>query len=98
MGRTSGVRPADSVWREATRPDFPNFRQRPGIDPDAFYQGVNPQWRGTMPQTDFYACDGHMARFLIGDKPRDAFVQAIRLVLAVSSGQERRGGPSVAGN
>jgi len=69
-------------------PDFPNFRQRPGIDPDAFYQGVNPQWRGTMPQTDFYARDGHMARFFIGDKPRDAFVQAIRLILAVPVGQE----------
>jgi len=78
-------------------PDFPNFRQRPGIDPDAFYQGVNPQWRGTMPQTDFYARDGHMARFFIGDKPRDAFVQAIRLILAVPVSQE---GPSrgTAGN
>jgi len=78
-------------------PDFPNFRQRSGIDPDAFYQGVNPQWRGTMPQTDFYARDGHMARFFIGDKPRDAFVQAIRLILAVPVGQE---GPSrgTAGN
>jgi len=78
-------------------PDFPNFRQRSGIDPDAFYQGVNPQWRGTMPQTDFYARDGHMARFFIGDKPRDAFVQAIRLILAVPVSQE---GPSrgTAGN
>jgi len=79
-------------------PDFPNYRQRPGIDPDAFYQGVNPEWRGTMPQTDFYARDGHMARFFIGDKPHDAFVQAIRLILAVPVGQEHTDGKSVAGN
>jgi len=79
-------------------PDFSNYRQRPGIDPDAFYQGVNPQWRGTMPQTDFYARDGHMARFFVGDKPRDAFVQAIRLILAVPVGQERSDSQSVAGN
>lgn len=79
-------------------PDFPNFRQRPGIDPDSFYQGVNSQWRGTMPQTDFYARDGHMARFFIGDKPRDAFVQAIRLILAVPIGENRSGSSTPAGN
>lgn len=82
----------------ANHPDFPNFRQRPGIDPDAFYQGVNPEWRGAMPQTDFYARDGHMARYFIGDKSRDAFVSAIRLVLAVPVGQERSGSSSIAGN
>lgn len=79
-------------------PDFPNYRQRPGIDPDAFYQGVNPEWRGTMPQTDFYARDGHLARFFIGDRPRDAFVQTIRLVLAVPVGENRPGSPTVSGN
>ena len=79
-------------------PDFPNFRQRPGIDPASFYQGVNPQWRGTMPQTDFYARDGHMARFFIGDKPHDAFVQAIRLILAVPLGQNRTGNSTISGN
>jgi thiol-disulfide isomerase/thioredoxin len=63
------------------RPGFPNYRQKPGIDADAFYQGVNPEWRGTMPQTDFYAKDGHMARYFVGQKPKDAFVQAIRLIL-----------------
>jgi thiol-disulfide isomerase/thioredoxin len=68
-------------------PDFPNFREKTGIDSDAFYQGVNPIWRGTMPQTDFYARDGHLARYLVGDHPREAFVQAIRLVLAVPVGR-----------
>jgi thiol-disulfide isomerase/thioredoxin len=63
------------------QPGFPNYRQKPGIDSDAFYQGVNPDWRGTMPQTDFYARDGHLARYFVGQKAKDAFVQAIRLIL-----------------
>lgn len=80
--------------------DFPNFRQKTGIDTDAFYHGVNPDWRGTMPQTDFYARDGHLARYLVGDHPRDAFVQAIRLVLTVPVGQNdsRSERPFAAGN
>jgi thiol-disulfide isomerase/thioredoxin len=77
-------------------PAFPNFRGRPGTDASAFYHGVNPDWRGTMPQTDFYARDGHLARYFIGDRPRDAFVQAIRLILAVPLAENRN--PSVRGN
>ncbi|HTZ73254.1 MAG TPA: TlpA disulfide reductase family protein, partial [Candidatus Aquilonibacter sp.] len=30
-----------------THPGFPNYRQKDGLDMDAFYQGVNPDWRGT---------------------------------------------------
>jgi len=81
-----------------SRPDFPNFREKPGTDAQAFYRGINPDWRGTMPQTDFYARDGHLARYLVGDHPRDAFVQAIRLVLAVPVGENRPGSPSAEGN
>jgi cytochrome c biogenesis protein CcmG, thiol:disulfide interchange protein DsbE len=66
------------------RPGFPNFRVKFGVDADAFYQGVNPAWRGAMPQTDFYGRDGHLARYLVGEKGRDAFVQAIRLILVAS--------------
>ena len=66
---------------DKNRMSFPNYRQKPGIDADAFYQGVNPDWRGTMPQTDFYSRDGHMARYFVGQKSKDAFVQAIRLIL-----------------
>jgi thiol-disulfide isomerase/thioredoxin len=65
----------------AARPDFPNYREKPGIDVDAFYQGVNPDWRGTMPQTIFYGRDGHVARYLIGARPPAAFEDAIRLIL-----------------
>jgi len=68
------------------RPGFPNYRVRPGIDTDAFYAGVNPEWRGAMPQTDFYGRDGHFARYLMGGKSRDAYVQAIRLILLRSGG------------
>jgi thiol-disulfide isomerase/thioredoxin len=83
---------------DKSHPGFPNYRQKPGIDSDAFYQGVNPDWRGTMPQTDFYARDGHLARYFVGQKSKDAFVQAIRLILLAESGQNRAGASSSAGN
>ena len=66
------------------RPAFPNYRVSLSIDADAFYQGVNPAWRGAMPQTVFYARDGHLARFFVGSKGKDAYVQAIRLILLSS--------------
>ena len=66
------------------RPNFPNFRVKLGTDGDAFYQGVNPDWRGEMPETDFYGRDGHMARYFVGSKSKDAYVQAIRLILLSS--------------
>lgn len=75
-----------------TRPGFDNYRQKPGIDVDSFYQGVNPDWRGTMPQTDFYARDGHLARYFVGQKSRDAFVQAIRLIMLNTDSENRGAG------
>jgi thiol-disulfide isomerase/thioredoxin len=78
--------------------DFANYRQKPGIDADAFYQGVNPEWRGTLPQNDFYARDGHLARYLVGDRQKDAFVQAIRLILATPVGENHSNAPLPAGN
>jgi thiol-disulfide isomerase/thioredoxin len=71
------------------RPGFPNYREKPGIDSDAFYVGVNPDWHGTMPETNFYARDGHLARYFVGAKQHDAFVQAIRLILATPNSQNR---------
>ncbi len=81
-----------------THPGFPNYRQRGGIDVDAFYQGVNPDWRGTMPETDFYARDGHLARYFIGQKSRDVFVQAIRLIMIATDAENRGKGSPSAGN
>jgi len=80
------------------KPGFPNYRQKPGIDADAFYQGVTPEWRGTMPETDFYARDGHLARFFVGQKSKDAFVQAIRLILAVPVSENRPGAAATPGD
>jgi thiol-disulfide isomerase/thioredoxin len=79
-------------------PGFPNYRQRTGIDVDAFYQGVNPDWHGTMPQTDFYARDGHLARYFVGQKTRDAFVQAIRLIMISTDAENHGKGSPSAGN
>ncbi|MGH9716973.1 MAG: TlpA family protein disulfide reductase [Candidatus Acidiferrales bacterium] len=69
------------------RPDFPNYRQKSGIDVNAFYHGVNPAWHGTMPQTIFYGRDGHIARYLIGASPQMAFENAIRLILIKSAAE-----------
>jgi len=74
---------------DEARPGFPNYREKSGIDSDAFYSGVNPDWRGTMPQTDFYGRDGHLARYFIGERNRDAFVQAIRLIMVSPNAENR---------
>lgn len=65
-----------------TQPHFPNYRQKPGIDLDAFYRGVNPDWKGTMPQTIFYTRDGHIGGYFLGTRPRPVFEQAFRDLLA----------------
>lgn len=63
------------------RPDFPSYRQDPQIDVDAFYHGVNPQWRGEMPLTMFYNRDGRIAQSFVAEQTRATFEQAIRSVL-----------------
>jgi thiol-disulfide isomerase/thioredoxin len=64
------------------KPGFPNYRQKPGIDLDAFYRGVNPDWTGSMPETIFYNRDGTIAGHFIGLQPRDTYEQAIHTILA----------------
>ncbi len=64
-----------------TQPPFPNYRQKPGIDLDAFYDAVNPEWKGTMPQTIFYGRDGQIVRFFLGTRPQPVFEQAFRATL-----------------
>jgi cytochrome c biogenesis protein CcmG/thiol:disulfide interchange protein DsbE len=63
------------------QPGFPNYRQKPGIDVDAFYRGVNPAWTGTMPETIFYGRDGRIAGHFIGEQSRDMFEKAIHMIL-----------------
>jgi thiol-disulfide isomerase/thioredoxin len=64
------------------QPRFPNYRQKPGIDLDAFYRSVNPVWTGSMPETVFYGRDGRIAGHFIGEQPRANFEQAIHSILA----------------
>jgi thiol-disulfide isomerase/thioredoxin len=79
-------------------PLFSNYRLKPGIDTDAFYQGVSPEWKGAMPNTAFYARDGHLARNFFGERQREAFVEAIRFILATPTSQDRSSEPLPAGN
>jgi len=65
-----------------TQPMFPNFRQKPGIDLDAFYQGANPDWHGTMPETIFYGRDGQIALSFVGEKTPGDFERAIQMILS----------------
>lgn len=64
------------------QPRFPNYRQKPGIDVDAFYQGVNPAWTGTMPETVFYGRDGHLIGHFVGAHSRADFEKAIQMILS----------------
>src|SRR5271155_3808111 len=67
-----------------TQPQFPNYRQKPGIDLDAFYDAVNPEWKGTMPQTIFYGRDGQILGFFLGTRPQRVFEQAFRATLGAA--------------
>jgi thiol-disulfide isomerase/thioredoxin len=69
------------------QPGFPNFRQKPGIDLDAFYPGINPEWRGTMPETVFYGRDGQIVGSFAGTRPRPVFEQAFRVLLDTHAGR-----------
>jgi len=76
------------------QPQFSNYRQKPGIDLDAFYDGVNPEWKGTMPQTIFYGRDGQIVGFFLGTRPRPVFERAFRATLGPvgSSSESGHGG------
>jgi|HubBroStandDraft_1064217.scaffolds.fasta_scaffold111878_3 thiol-disulfide isomerase/thioredoxin len=79
-----------------TQPPFPNYRQKPGIDLDAFYDGVNPDWKGTMPQTIFYGRDGQILGFFLGTGPKSDFEKAFRGTLGPAgsggAGESSHGG------
>jgi thiol-disulfide isomerase/thioredoxin len=79
-----------------TQPPFPNYRQKPGIDLDAFYDGVNPEWKGTMPQTIFYGRDGQILGSFLGASPKSVFEKAFRAMLGPAgsggAGESSHGG------
>jgi thiol-disulfide isomerase/thioredoxin len=66
---------------EKYQPGFPSYRQKPGIDVDAFYRGVNPDWSGTMPETIFYYRDGRIAAHFMGEQSRSTFEEAVKQIL-----------------
>lgn len=78
-------------------PGFPNYRQKPGIDVDEFYHGINPQWTGGMPETIFYAKDGRIAGSFVGAQTREFFQQAIGVILATRSSKNLGNQQSPAG-
>jgi thiol-disulfide isomerase/thioredoxin len=80
------------------RPGFPNYRQDPQIDVDAFYHGVNPQWQGAMPETIFYGRDGRIALSFIAEQPRAIYEQAIRTILGSSASGKSESAHPPAGN
>ncbi|MGH9736709.1 MAG: TlpA family protein disulfide reductase [Candidatus Acidiferrales bacterium] len=72
------------------QPPFPSYRQKPGIDVDAFYHDVNPAWTGTMPQTIFYDRDGKIAGYFFGGQSRQTFDTAISGILTSPAGHPPR--------
>lgn len=80
------------------RPGFPNYRQDPQIDVDAFYHGVNPQWQGAMPETIFYGRDGHIAVSFVAEQTRTTYELAIRAILASQASNKNETTNPLAGN
>ena len=64
------------------RPDFPNYRQKPGIDVDGFNHGVDPAWNGAIPSTIFYKPDGTFDAQFFGTRPRAEFEKEIQSLTA----------------
>jgi len=64
------------------RPDFPNYRQKPGIDVDGFDHGVDPAWNGAIPSTIFYKPNGEFDAQFFGTRPRAEFEKEIRSLTA----------------
>jgi thiol-disulfide isomerase/thioredoxin len=80
------------------QPIFPNYRQKPGIDVDDFYHGVNPNWMGGMPETILYGRDGQIATHFVGEQTRATFEKAIQTILAKPDAGHAAPAPSHASN
>jgi thiol-disulfide isomerase/thioredoxin len=70
------------------RPVFPNYRQQPGIDVEAFNRGVDRLWNGELPSTIFYRRNGRLLMQFYGMRPRAEFEKAIQSLLADPFGAE----------
>jgi thiol-disulfide isomerase/thioredoxin len=64
------------------RPDFPNFRLKPGIDVAGFNRALDPRWTGSLPSTIFYRRDGRPLMQFYGTRPRAEFENGIERLLS----------------
>ena len=65
------------------QPVFRNFRRVPGHE-QAFINGVNPKWSGAIPASFFYARDGRLLKYLVGEHTREEFEAIVRELLDAS--------------
>jgi thiol-disulfide isomerase/thioredoxin len=79
-------------------PGFPNYRQKPQIDVDEFYRGVNPNWQGSMPETIFYSRDGRIVLSFTAEQTRATFERSIRTILLPQTSGQTESPRAVAGN
>jgi len=64
------------------QPDFPNYRQKPGIDVDGFNHAIDPAWNGAIPSTIFYKPNGAFDAQFYGTRPRAEFEREIQSLTA----------------
>ena len=64
-------------------PVFRNYRKVPGKE-ELFINGVNPKWSGAIPASFFYARDGRLLKYLVGEHTREEFEAIVRVLLDAS--------------
>ncbi len=63
------------------QPVFPSYRKQMGDD-DAFIRSILPDWDGAIPATAFYARDGRLAAFTVGESSPSDLEKTIEQLLA----------------
>ncbi len=65
------------------QPIFQNYRKLPGRA-EAFINGVHAKWSGAIPASFFYARDGRLLKYLVGEHTREEFEAIVRELLDAS--------------
>jgi len=65
------------------QPVFRNYRRLPGRE-EAFINGVSTKWSGAIPASFFYARDGRLLKYLVGEHTREEFEATVRELLEAS--------------
>ncbi len=63
------------------RPDFANYRKKPGGDDQDFIEAVDRDWGGELPFTVLYGRDGRKAQVLSGKSSYEDFEREVRRLL-----------------